>query len=168
MRIGAVNWASALRPLRLQQAGGNRDAVGAWVEVDLGDRVICKALTVRGGHASGHLGWVHFGLGELDKAKTVRVRVQWPHAECGPWSAVMPDAFYRIDPERGVVEVKLPRASTTVRHKTVCFARFLSAACIAPTQAQIVPSQSAQPQSVYTANVATMPRMMFPTASAEN
>jgi enediyne biosynthesis protein E4 len=94
--------------LRLQQAGGNRDAVGAWVEVDVGGRVIRKELTVGGGHARGHLGWMHFGLGE---AKSPRVRVQWPHADRSEWSAwsnVNADAFYRIDRERGVVEVKLP------------------------------------------------------------
>ena len=94
--------------LRLQQAGGNRDAVGAWVEVDLGGRVVRKELTVGGGHASGHLGWMHFGLGD---SKSVRVRVQWPHAdraEWGAWISVTADAFYRIDRERSVVEVKLP------------------------------------------------------------
>jgi enediyne biosynthesis protein E4 len=94
--------------LRLQQAGSNRDAVGAWVEVDVGGRVIRKELTVGGGHASGHLGWMHFGLGDV---KTVRVRVQWPHVdrvEWGAWNSVTADAFYRIDRERGVVEVKLP------------------------------------------------------------
>ncbi|MEP6969815.1 MAG: VCBS repeat-containing protein, partial [Betaproteobacteria bacterium] len=34
--------------LRLQQAGGNRDAIGAWVEVDLGGRVIRQELTIGG------------------------------------------------------------------------------------------------------------------------
>ncbi|RFO94616.1 hypothetical protein DIC66_22610, partial [Rhodoferax lacus] len=55
--------------LRLQQAGGNRDAVGAWVEVDLGGKIIREELTIGGGHASGHLGWMHFGLGESRDAK---------------------------------------------------------------------------------------------------
>ena len=97
--------------LRLQQPGGNRDAVGAWLEVEVGGRVTRKELTVGGGHASGHLGWMHFGLGNLGDAKSVRVRVQWPHAdraEWSAWSSVNADAFYRIDRERGVVEVKLP------------------------------------------------------------
>ena len=98
--------------LRLQQAGGNRDAVGAWVEVDLGGRVIRKELTVGGGHASGHSGWMHFGLGELKTTpQTVRVRVQWPHADrsdWGAWGTLAADSFYRIDRERGAVEVKRP------------------------------------------------------------
>ena len=35
--------------LRLHQPGGNRDAVGAWVEVDLGGKIIREELTVGGG-----------------------------------------------------------------------------------------------------------------------
>jgi hypothetical protein len=92
--------------LRLNQAGGNKDAVGAWVEVDLGDamqqlgkqRIIRQELTVGGGHASGHAGWMHFGLGT---ASTVKVRVQWPFAEFGPWQTVAADGFYVIDKAAG-------------------------------------------------------------------
>ncbi len=91
--------------LRLRQAGGNRDAVGAWVEVDLGGRVIREELTVGGGHASGHLGWMHFGLGD---SKDVKVRVQWPHGEWSGWSAVAGDAFYIVNRETGVTAWKAP------------------------------------------------------------
>ena len=95
--------------LRLKQAGANRDAVGAWVEVDLGDamgkRVIRQELTVGGGHASGHLGWMHFGLGS---AQAARVRVQWPQGTWGPWQAVAADSFYNVDKERGVSAWKVP------------------------------------------------------------
>jgi len=90
--------------LRLRQAGGNRDAVGAWVEVDLGGRIVRNELTVGGGHASGHLGWMHFGLGE---AQPVKLRVQWPHGEWGPWSTLAADAFYVVDRDRGVLEGKI-------------------------------------------------------------
>jgi enediyne biosynthesis protein E4 len=85
--------------LRLKQSGANRDAVGAWVEVDLGTRVIRQELTLGGGHASGSLGWMHFGLGA---ATRVKLRVQWPYADWGPWQAVAADAFYVVDKERGV------------------------------------------------------------------
>ena len=95
--------------LRLKQAGANRDAVGAWVEVDLGDamgkRVVRQELTVGGGHASGHLGWMHFGLGA---AQTARVRVQWPQGTWGPWQPVAADGFYNVDKERGVSVWKAP------------------------------------------------------------
>jgi hypothetical protein len=95
--------------LRLKQTGGNRDAVGAWVEVDLGDamqqlgkqRIIRQELTVGGGHASGHMGWMHFGLGA---ATTVKVRVQWPFSDFGPWQSVTADGFYVIDKSAGKAE----------------------------------------------------------------
>ncbi len=91
--------------LRLHQAGGNRDAVGAWVEVDLGGRILREELTIGGGHASGHLGWMHFGLGE---AKQVKLRVQWPHGDWGPWQTVAVDHFYGVDKEAGVSNWKAP------------------------------------------------------------
>jgi enediyne biosynthesis protein E4 len=88
--------------LRLKQADGNKDAVGAWVEVDLGDamnkKIIRQELTVGGGHASGHIGWMHFGLG---KATSVKVRVQWPFAEFGNWQTLAADGFYVIDKSAG-------------------------------------------------------------------
>ena len=85
--------------LRLRQDGGNRDAVGAWVEVRSGAdgsaTVQRQELTVGGGHASGHLGWMHFGLGTADRAQ---VRVQWPHGDWGAWQAVEADRFYTAGP----------------------------------------------------------------------
>jgi hypothetical protein len=95
------NWVQ----MRLQQAGGNRDAIGAWVEIDLGDRVIRQEHTSGGGHASGHLGWMHFGLGHL---RTVKVRVQWPHADWGPWQTIPSDAFYLVSREKGIQAWKFP------------------------------------------------------------
>jgi enediyne biosynthesis protein E4 len=95
--------------LRLKQAGGNSYAVGAWVEVDLGDamdkKIIRQELTVGGGHASGHMGWMHFGLG---KATSVKVRVQWPFSEFGPWLTVSADGFYTLDKTAGVSFWKMP------------------------------------------------------------
>jgi enediyne biosynthesis protein E4 len=92
--------------LRLRQPGGNRDAIGAWVEVDLGNgRIVRQELTVGGGHASGHLGWVHFGLGEATAAK---LRVQWPHGDWSAWQNVVADAFYSVDRAAGVSAWKAP------------------------------------------------------------
>jgi hypothetical protein len=89
--------------LRLQQPGGNREAVGAWVEVDLGGRVIRQELTLGGGHVSGHLGWMHFGLGQAER---VKVRVQWPHGSWSPWHEVGVDTFVMVDRETGVTPWK--------------------------------------------------------------
>ena len=91
--------------LRLRQPGGNRDAIGAWVEVDLGARIVRKELTVGGGHASGHLGWIHFGLGA---AQNVKLRVLWPQGEWSAWYSVAADAFYGVDRERGLIDAKAP------------------------------------------------------------
>ena len=91
--------------LRLRQADGNRDAIGAWVEVDLGGKVIRQELTIGGGHASGMLGWMHFGLGD---AKDVKLRVQWPHEPWGLWQAVTADNFYTVDKQAGISNWKSP------------------------------------------------------------
>ena len=91
--------------LRLRQSGGNRDAIGAWVEVDLGGKVIRQELTIGGGHASGQLGWMHFGLGD---AKDAKLRVQWPHGTWSNWQPVATDAFYTVDKEAGITHWKAP------------------------------------------------------------
>jgi hypothetical protein len=75
------------------------------VEVDLGGRIVREELTVGGGHASGHLGWLHVGLGE---AEVVKLRVQWPHGDWGPWQAVRADNFHVVDKDRGVGPWKAP------------------------------------------------------------
>lgn len=88
------NWL-ALRLLR--QPGGNRDAVGAWIEVRAGDRTLRREVTVGGGHAGGQLGWLHFGLGG---ARDALVRVQWPGGEWGPWIRLPANGFVFL--ERGI------------------------------------------------------------------
>ena len=75
------NWLA----LRLAQPAPNVDAIGAWVEVRVGDRVARREQTVGGGHAGGQLGWIHFGLGQATGAD---VRVIWPSGETGPWQHV--------------------------------------------------------------------------------
>lgn len=58
------------------QDGANRNAVGAIVEVRLPDgRLLTQERTVGGGHVSGQMVPLHFGLGD---AETVEVRVIWP------------------------------------------------------------------------------------------
>jgi len=83
----------ALRP---QQPGPNREAVGSWIEVRVGETTLQREITVGGGHASGALGWIHFGLGAAERAE---VRVTWPDGEVGPWQEVEANGFARI--ERG-------------------------------------------------------------------
>jgi hypothetical protein len=59
------HWAA----VRLEQAGPNRDAIGAWIRVKVGERIIDRELTIGGGHAGGQLGWSHLGLGPADRAE---------------------------------------------------------------------------------------------------
>ena len=72
------------------------DAIGAWIEVRIGDTVTRREMTIGGGHIGGQLGFVHVGLGQAGGAD---VRVQWPDGELGPWLPVTANGFY--DLERG-------------------------------------------------------------------
>ncbi len=82
--------------VELSQPGPNVDAIGAWVEVRVGDHVVRRERTIGGGHAGGQLGWIHFGIGEADRAE---VRVQWPDGEVGPWIPLRADELVTV--ERG-------------------------------------------------------------------
>jgi hypothetical protein len=83
------NWAA----IRLEQPGPNRDAIGSWIELRIGDHVVSREVTVGGGHAGGQLGWSHFGLGPAGGAE---VRVQWPDGELGPWLQLDANQFATI------------------------------------------------------------------------
>ena len=99
-----VGWGDAAQPapmgdwvsVRLEQPGPNRDAIGSWIEVRTGDRTTEREVTIGGGHASGELGWIHFGLGGADEAE---IRVHWPDGQMGPWLTLPEDRFATI--ERG-------------------------------------------------------------------
>jgi hypothetical protein len=94
--------------LRLTEAAPDVDAIGAWIEVRTGDRVQRRELTIGGGHASGQLGWVHFGLGSAESAE---VRVQWPGAaDFGPWQPVRANTFDVVRRGAGAAEPWSPRS----------------------------------------------------------
>ncbi len=78
--------------LQLRQSGGNRNAIGSWLEVKLEDgKILRRELSIGGGHASGQLGWLHFGLGAN---KTAVVRVQYPDGLKTDWQSVSSNTFY--------------------------------------------------------------------------
>ena len=77
----------------VRQPEANGDAIGSWLELDLGGRVTSRELTVGGGHAGGQLGWIHFGLGE---ATSARLRVIWPDGEASRWWTVQANQFVMI------------------------------------------------------------------------
>jgi hypothetical protein len=85
----------------LQQPGGNRDAIGSWVDVRIGDTVVQREVTVGGGHIGGTRAPMHLGLGP---ATQVDVRVHWPDGEAGPWLPASADQAIVI--ERGATAVR--------------------------------------------------------------
>ena len=71
------NWLA----VEVRQPGRANDrAVGARISVKTGNRTVVKDIQVGAGHASGQLGFVHFGLGVAERAN---VRIKWPD---GDWS----------------------------------------------------------------------------------
>jgi hypothetical protein len=93
--------------VRLGQPGANRDAIGAWIEVRTGEAVSSRELTIGGGHASGQLGWSHFGIGVADRAE---IRVTWPDGEVGQWQWIEANGFAVLDRATGKIEPWTPDA----------------------------------------------------------
>ncbi len=79
----------------LKQDGANRDAIGSWIEVKAGKQITAREVTVGGGHVSGELGPVHFGLGTKGRAQ---VRVTWPDGTQGQWHPTATDRTITLEP----------------------------------------------------------------------
>jgi hypothetical protein len=79
--------------VRVDQPGPNADAIGAFLEISIGDAVVRRELVVGGGHIGGRLGPVHVGLGSSARAQ---VRVTWPDGEVGPWLPVEANRFVEV------------------------------------------------------------------------
>jgi hypothetical protein len=80
--VAMGNWVSVSLA---DESSGNRDAIGAWVEIRVDGRIQSREVTVGGGHASGQLGPIHFGLGSATSAE---VRVTWPDGDAGEWQPI--------------------------------------------------------------------------------
>ncbi len=91
--------------LTLRQDGGNRNAVGAWIEVRVGTRTLRREHTVGGGHGGDSAGWMHFGVGTAER---VRVRVQWPGGEWSDWLRLYANQFARIVRGKAQPDLWLP------------------------------------------------------------
>src|SRR5437867_2026456 len=98
------NWLA----LSVVQPGPNANAIGAWVEVRVGDRILPRELTIGGGHAGGQLGWIHFGLGDAPEAD---IRVSWPGGETGPWLHVRGNEFAIVSRGAGALRRWSPDGS---------------------------------------------------------
>jgi enediyne biosynthesis protein E4 len=68
----------------LSQPKPNVNAIGAWIEVDDGNHIRAREITVGGGHSGGTSGPEHFGLGDVSD---VKVRVIWPDGMKTDWMA---------------------------------------------------------------------------------
>ncbi|BCH22543.1 CRTAC1 family protein [Mesorhizobium sp. L-8-3] len=76
--------------IELQQPGANQNAVGALVYVKYGTRTVTRSVQVGGGHASGHAGFLHVGVGTAERAE---IRVKWPDGEWSPPYRVFANNF---------------------------------------------------------------------------
>jgi hypothetical protein len=83
--------------VKLSEEGANRDAIGAWIEMRCnGSTIMRREITIGGGHASGELGWWHFGLGQ---GMAAEMRIIWPDGTASDWERLAGDALYVV--ERG-------------------------------------------------------------------
>ena len=85
------NWVG----LQLSDDGANRDAIGSWLEVKTDSGTQQREVTIGGGHVSGELVPLHFGLGQ---SGTAQVRVTWPNGTQGDWQTVNANHIYEIAP----------------------------------------------------------------------
>ncbi len=83
------NWLA----VQLHQPAPNVDAIGAWIDIRVNGRTTTREVTVGGGHVSGDLGWIHFGLGD---AATADIRVTFPGSAAGDWMTVDANGLYEI------------------------------------------------------------------------
>ena len=80
--------------LDVAEPGPNHNAIGAVIEVKTEAGLQRKILAIGGGHASGQLGWRHFGLAS---APTAQVRVIWPDGGADAWQRLPANGFYRLN-----------------------------------------------------------------------
>lgn len=79
--------------VQLRQPGGNTHAIGAVVQLRSGSVVQTQELTIGGGHVSGRLSPLHFGIGQHSSAE---IRVIWPDKSVRDWSAIEINRTTRI------------------------------------------------------------------------
>jgi enediyne biosynthesis protein E4 len=88
----AGNWLQ----IRLSQDGANRDAIGAVVEIRREGAIERREVQAGGGHASGSVGWLHFGLGGAEEAE---LRVVWPDGTEGEWHRLPAGGHHILRPD---------------------------------------------------------------------
>lgn len=79
--------------IRLGQPVGNRLAIGAKIELDIGDRTVLREIQLGGGHAGGQAVPEHFGTGA---ATALRMRVHWPDGVASDWLPLSAGRLYEV------------------------------------------------------------------------
>ncbi|MCR9110041.1 MAG: CRTAC1 family protein [Rhodobacteraceae bacterium] len=77
----------------LSGAAPNTGAVGAVIEVKARGAIQTREITVGGGHAGGHAGLQHFGLGKTEVAE---IRVLWPDGKSTQWQDAQANRILRL------------------------------------------------------------------------
>ncbi len=102
--------------LRLQGTAKttNRDAIGARIEVILADgQALIKTLRAGQSFLSQSTKWVHFGLGDSETIKSVKV--QWPGGETETFTNLEVDQRYRLIQNNGNAEkTKTQKRQTSI------------------------------------------------------
>ncbi|MDG2385699.1 MAG: ASPIC/UnbV domain-containing protein [Pirellulaceae bacterium] len=80
--------------LRLKGVKCNRDAIGATVRIQLGEKPLLKTLRAGEGFLSQSSKWLHFGLG--DNETPIDVEVRWPGGETQMFTKLQPDQRYHL------------------------------------------------------------------------
>lgn len=93
----AGNWFN----IKLVQPAPNLNAIGSWLEVKTGDKILRREIFIGAGHASGQLGWVHMGAGQNAEAE---VRVIWPDGTEAAWEKLKTNAHYVLERGKAAAE----------------------------------------------------------------
>ncbi len=78
--------------LELRGAGGNIDAIGARVVVELEGRKLTRSVYAGEGYLAQSSRRLHFGLGDAERVE--RVRVRWPNGASASYTGLAADARY--------------------------------------------------------------------------
>ncbi|TDJ70916.1 MAG: hypothetical protein E2O39_09195 [Planctomycetota bacterium] len=105
-----VHSAGAWIAFELEGVGGNREAVGALVRVEAGERVQARRVYAGEGYLGGSTRRLHFGLGDAECAE--RVVVRWPDGTEHEHTDVDVNALYRLSKADGsLARCELPARS---------------------------------------------------------
>ncbi|MFY9532046.1 MAG: CRTAC1 family protein [Candidatus Acidiferrales bacterium] len=94
--------------LRLVGTKSNRDAIGAWVRAQVGDRIERAEVRSGGSYISQNDSRVHFGLGRQTEVK--RLEIRWPSGLVETYENVRADQFLLATEGQGLRPLKAPRA----------------------------------------------------------